>query len=70
MAVQGSPLDLSDDELAANAEVERDRDFPMARDWAQEHFDDPFVGLLTAEADPNDPATPDEDEPASPDGES
>lgn len=63
MAVTGSPLDLSDEELQASAEIAPERDVPRARQWAEDYFPSPFESLLTAREDPNDPATPDtEDE--------
>lgn len=62
MPVNGSPLGLSDDELEANAEVQPDRDLPLARQWNSEFMPSPFDKLLTAPEDPNDPATPDDEQ--------
>lgn len=61
MAVRGEPLDLSDDELEAQAEVDPERDLPSARDWNERNMPSPYDGLNTARPDPNDPATPDEE---------
>lgn len=65
MPVTGSPLNLSDDELEANAEVTPDRDLPMARDWMETHVPEQFRGFWTAREDPNDPATPEDEPPTS-----
>lgn len=59
MPARGSALDLSDDELEANAEIIPDRDLPAARDWMTTHVPGPFQSFWTAREDPNDPATPD-----------
>lgn len=62
MAVRGDPLDLSDDELDAAADVSADRDLPSAREWNARHMPAPFDQLNEAPEDPNDPATPEEPE--------
>lgn len=61
MPVSGSPLDLSDEELAANADVSPERDLPLARDWKEKHLPAPLGNLLEAREDPNDPATPEQE---------
>lgn len=63
MPVQGDPLDLSDDELEANAEVRPERDLPLIREWVDRYVPSPFDTFFTAREDPNDPALPENQSP-------
>ena len=64
MAAKGSPLDLSDEELDAAADLSRERDLPSAREWNDRYMPEPYDRLNYAEPDPNDPASPEEPEEA------